>query len=139
MNVTADELLKKHGLKNTRQRQAVLEEFSKSDSALSQPELEKRLKGEMDRVTLYRILSSFEDSGILHSVIDRQGTANYATCGSNCTSGHHHDQHLHFNCTKCKKVFCLETSIPKVKVSPGFKVERLSLIAVGLCDRCSAA
>lgn len=134
---TAEEILKKHGLKNTRQRKVVLEEFSKTSSALSQPDLEKRLGAEMDRVTLYRILSSFEENGIVHSVLDKQGTMNYASCSSSCSADHHHDEHVHFNCSNCHKIFCLDVRIPKIKMPAGFVADQLSLTATGLCDSCS--
>ncbi len=137
MENSTEQVLKKHGLKNTRQRNVVLEEFFKSNNALSQPELEKRLKGEMDRVTLYRILSSFEESGILHSILDRQGTMNYASCNASCSAAHHHDEHLHFNCDNCHKIFCLDVKIPAVNLPAGFQVAQLSLTATGLCDACS--
>ena len=137
MGSSPDEILKRHGLKNTRQRKVVLEEFSKTSTALSQPDLEKRLTGEMDRVTLYRILNSFEESGILHSVLDKQGTMNYASCSASCSSEHHHDEHLHFNCSNCKKIYCLEVKIPGVKMPAGFVASQLSLTVTGLCASCS--
>jgi Fur family ferric uptake transcriptional regulator len=137
MGNSPDEILKRHGLKNTRQRKVVLEEFAKTDTALSQPDLEKRLTGEMDRVTLYRILSSFEESGILHSVLDKHGTMNYASCSASCSADHHHDEHIHFNCTNCKKIFCLEVTIPQVQVPKGFVASQLSLTVTGLCNSCS--
>lgn len=137
MGSSPDEVLKKHGLKNTRQRKVVLEEFSRASTALSQPDLEKRLKGEMDRVTLYRILSSFEENGILHSVLDKQGTMNYASCSASCSANHHHDEHIHFNCSNCGKIFCLNVKIPAVKMPGGFQVTQLSLTATGVCDACS--
>ena len=137
MGTSPDEILKKHGLKNTRQRQVVLQEFSKTNSALSQPDLEKRLKGEMDRVTLYRILSSFQDSGILHSILDLQGTANYAVCSSSCSAHHHQDEHVHFNCTKCEKIYCLETKVPEVRIPVSFKSAHVALTVTGLCSTCN--
>lgn len=137
MGITPDEILKIHGLKNTRQRKIVLEEFSKASTALSQPDLEKRLKGEMDRVTLYRILSSFEENGILHGVLDQQGTMNYANCSSSCTSAHHHDEHIHFNCTNCRKIYCLNVKIPSVQIPESFRVDQFSFTATGLCNSCA--
>lgn len=137
MGASPDEILKTHGLRSTRQRHVVLEEFSHADFALSQPELEKRLKGEMDRVTLYRILSSFEEKGILHSIIDRFGTTNYASCSPSCSAGHHKDQHIHFNCLNCKKIYCLQSNNPPVDIPAGFKAESVSIIATGLCKACN--
>lgn len=137
MKASADEILKAHGLKNTRQRQVVLGAFTGSNRAFSQPELEKQLKGEMDRVTLYRILNSFEEKGILHSILDQDGTMNYASCSDSCSAGQHHDQHIHFNCRKCKNVYCLPSPNPVVHVPDSFKAENLSVIAIGLCDACN--
>ena len=136
-SISPEELLKAHGLKNTRQRQIVLEELAKVNNALSQPELEKKLGKEMDRVTLYRILSSFEEKGIVHSVLDLHGTTNYASCSTDCTAGHHHDQHLHFNCTNCMKIFCLDVKIPNVKMPVGFKASNINTTALGICSNCS--
>jgi len=137
MGTSPDEILKKHGLKNTRQRQVVLEEFARTKSALSQPDLEKRLKGEMDRVTLYRILNSFQESGILHSIMDLHGTANYAVCSAFCSADHHQDEHVHFNCTKCEKIYCLETKVPNVRIPTSFKSAHTSLTVTGLCNSCN--
>lgn len=136
-SISPDEILKTHGLKNTRQRQIVLEELAKTNSALSQPELEKTLGKVMDRVTLYRILSSFQEKGIVHSVLDLNGTTNYASCSTACTEGHHHDQHLHFNCTNCMKIYCLDVKVPNIKMPIGFKATNINTTASGICSNCS--
>ena len=136
-SISPDELLKAHGLKNTRQRQIVLEQLAKVNTAVSQPELEKILGKEMDRVTLYRILSSFEEKGIVHSILDLNGTTNYASCSSSCTAVEHHDEHLHFNCTNCLKIYCLDIKIPNVKMPAGFKAANMTTTASGICKNCS--
>lgn len=136
MSTSAETILKKHGLKNTRQRKVVLEEFSRTKNALSQPELEKRLKGEMDRVTLYRILSSFQENGILHSILDLNGTTNYAICSPACSTAHHKDEHVHFNCTNCQRIYCLEVKVPDVTIPVNFRADHFSLIVTGLCENC---
>ncbi|WP_256004349.1 Fur family transcriptional regulator [Pedobacter deserti] len=129
-------ILKTHDLKQTRQRVRVLEELALDKSAVSQPDLEKKLGKEIDRVTLYRILNTYEDKGILHRVMDLNGTANYAICNAACTEEHHHDEHLHFNCTNCKKIYCLDVTIPAIKIPKGFKTNTISATAYGICDQC---
>ena len=129
-------ILKENDLKHTKQRVRVLEEIAMDTAAISQPELEKKLGKEIDRVTLYRILNIYEDKGILHRVMDSNGTANYAICSSSCTSGHHHDEHVHFNCNNCHKIYCLEVMVPALKMPIGFTAETLSLTAYGICDKC---
>ncbi|KQR69539.1 Fur family transcriptional regulator [Pedobacter sp. Leaf176] len=132
------ELLVQNGLKRTLPRLKVLDILSKRDSATSQPFLEKVMGSDADRVTLYRILQTFEEKGIIHKVLDGQGTANYALCTTGCSQHEHHDEHLHFNCRNCQRVYCLDAvRIPRIKTPPGFSVENISLTAVGLCSYCS--
>ena len=104
--------------------------------ATSQPDLETVMV-DIDRVTLYRILNTFEEKGIIHKVFDLNGTANYAVCSSNCEENHHHDEHLHFNCTVCKNVYCLdELILPPINLPAGFKPKGFTLYANGLCPKC---
>lgn len=130
-------LLKQNGLKVTPHRLRVLEEITHKDAAVSQPELEKTLGKEIDRVTLYRILASFEEKGIVHKIFDLQGTATYAACAAGCSEAHHHDQHIHFICSVCNSVYCLdEISLPKIKLPLNFSMQSLVINAVGLCADC---
>lgn len=133
-----EELLVKHQLKKTGPRLKVLSLLSKKDVATSQPDLE-RVLDDVDRVTLYRILIAFEEKGIIHKVFDLDGTANYAMCSPVCgDEHHHHDEHLHFNCTVCKSVYCLDDlHLPEIKLPKGFKVDGFTLYAAGLCPKCN--
>ena len=130
-------LLEKHHLKKTSPRLKVLSMLSAKSVATSQPDLESVMV-DVDRVTLYRILSAFEEKGIIHKVFDLNGTANYAMCVSNCEENHHHDEHLHFNCTVCKNVYCLDDlNLPPVTLPKGFIPQGFTLYATGLCPKCS--
>jgi Fur family ferric uptake transcriptional regulator len=130
-------LLKKHQLKRTEPRLRVLSLLSAKKVATSQPDLEDVI-ADVDRVTLYRILSAFEEKGIIHKVFDLNGTANYALCLADCDEHDHHDEHLHFNCTACKNVYCLdELDLPAINLPAGFKLDGFNLSATGLCPKCS--
>jgi len=132
------QVLKSNKLKITQPRLRVLDVISTKTSAISQPELEKILGSEIDRVTLYRILSSFEEKGILHKVFDLNGTATYAFCSTKCSAHHHHDQHVHFICSVCNSVFCLdEIPLPKITVPSNFSLHSIAINAVGICDHCN--
>lgn len=139
MQIDPVNILKEHSLKHTKQRVRVLEEIVLDNVAISQPELEKKLGKEIDRVTLYRILNIYEDKGILHRIMDMNGTANYAICSSSCSEEHHHDEHLHFNCTNCSKIYCLEVNLPPVKMPKGFTATSIHSTAYGICEKCSSA
>ncbi|MFZ4261964.1 Fur family transcriptional regulator [Sphingobacterium sp. HJSM2_6] len=134
-----NQILKANQLKVTQPRLRVLEVISTKSTAISQPELERILGNDIDRVTLYRILSSFEEKGILHKVFDLQGTATYAFCSHKCSADHHHDQHVHFICSVCNSVFCLdEISIPQINLPKDFTLHSIAINAVGLCDHCKS-
>lgn len=132
-----EHLLKRHNLKRTEPRLRVLSMLSTKNVATSQPDLENVI-GDVDRVTLYRILSAFEEKGIIHKVFDLNGTANYALCSSDCNEHDHRDEHLHFNCTACNNVYCLDDhDFPQITLPPGFKLESFNFTATGLCPKCS--
>ena len=138
MNINPVDILKEHDLKHTKQRVRVLEEIALDSVAISQPDLEKKLGKEIDRVTLYRILNTYQEKGILHRIMDMNGTANYAVCTSSCSEDHHHDEHVHFNCTNCNKIYCLEVEAPRIKMPKGFTAKTVSSIAYGICEKCNA-
>lgn len=131
------EILKQNSLKVTQPRLKVLEIISTKDSAISQPELEKLLGKDIDRVTLYRVLASFEEKGIIHKIFDLHGTATYAMCSTNCSEHDHHDQHVHFICRICNSVYCLDDmTLPKVSIPAGFSLEAIAVNALGVCNHC---
>ncbi|WP_240615314.1 Fur family transcriptional regulator [Pedobacter paludis] len=135
-----EDLLVHNGLKRTGARIQVLEILSNRNSATSQPYLETVVGKEIDRVTLYRILKAFEEKGIIHKVIDNQGTANYAICSGACSAHHHDDGHVHFNCSTCLRVYCLdEVKIPTLKMPKGFEIGQVNLIVSGICQDCNSS
>ncbi|MEL6945659.1 MAG: transcriptional repressor, partial [Bacteroidota bacterium] len=83
-------LLKTHGLSKTAVRIKILKEFLESDQAYSQGALNARFKN-MDRVTLYRTLLTFEQKGIIHQAVDGTGKIKYAICVDNCNEHQHYD------------------------------------------------
>ncbi|WP_343320419.1 Fur family transcriptional regulator [Sphingobacterium multivorum] len=136
-NTVYPEILKRNSLKVTQPRLKVLEIISRKDSAISQPELEKLLGKDIDRVTLYRVLASFEEKGIIHKIFDLHGTATYAMCSTNCSEHDHHDQHVHFICRVCNSVYCLDDmTLPKVSIPAGFSLEAIAVNALGVCNHC---
>lgn len=132
-------LLRRNKLKVTQQRLGVLGIIADKDTAISQPDLEKLLGDEIDRVTLYRVLAVFEEKGILHKIFDLNGTATYALCSTECDEHHHHDQHVHFICSECNSIYCLdEIKLPKINLPAGYQLNSVSVNAVGFCAKCAA-
>jgi Fur family transcriptional regulator, ferric uptake regulator len=132
------QILSNHGLRNTEARLSVLEEFKKCTYALSHSNLEKELQKDFDRVTIYRTIHSFLDKGIIHKVMDDSESAKYALCIDECSSDHHHDNHVHFKCSKCGNSECLNTvQIPLMKLPTGYFAEESNLLIEGICKSCS--
>jgi len=136
---TAIDLLKKHGLKNTLSRQRVLNTLLELGSALSQQEIETALDNIENRVTVYRVLKDFEQNGIVHRVGSPSGKIVFALCQDNtCDTHAHQDQHLHFSCTQCHKVYCLDSvKMPEFHIPAGYALTAIHMIAEGICESCA--
>ncbi len=132
------ELLRQAGLKRTPIRVAVLKHLAESNHAISQPALEAAFENRENRVTIYRVLRDLEEKGLIHRVFDITGTAKFALCNQTACSSHaHHDEHLHFNCTVCNNVYCLDMlELPKMTMPEGFELTTLNLSATGICKHC---
>lgn len=130
-------ILKKHNLRITDCRLDVMDCFLNEKSALSQGDLENRFT-RYDRVTLYRTLNSFLDSGILHKIPNELGTATYGLCHETCSPHQHDHDHIHFKCNSCGQIECIDDkTVPQVSVPPGYKVEGINLIVDGICAICA--
>lgn len=134
------EILTKHKLRSTGVRSSVVNLFVDTPYALSHADIELALGENYDRVTIYRTLNSFEESGIIHKVPADGKTARYALCQESCSSHHHNHTHIHFNCAICKQTFCLnEVTVPTIALPNGFKVNDYNFVASGVCKTCNLA
>ncbi len=132
------DLLKEHRLRITQTRQQVLSQFlAAGNHALANADIESQLE-DIDRITLYRTLKTFEESGLIHGTVDAKGKQKYALC-TDCDEHHHSDNHPHFHCSVCGQTTCLETvGVPPVKVPTGYQVSDLQIVLSGVCIRCTA-
>jgi len=132
-----EDLLRTHGLKKTAIRINMLELFMQFDFALSATNIIAKMKAKHDRVTVYRALNSFEEHGILHRASEDGHGTRYALCKNDCPNEHHADQHAHFVCNECQHTYCLEeVTVPKVPVSDGFLINKISYELSGVCNKC---
>ena len=137
MNASSEVLLKNFSLRSTPTRQQIIHLFLKKNYALSHGDIEKEITDELDRVTVYRTLKTFLDKGLIHKVLDDEGSLKYALCSEACTlTGHHHD-HVHFKCTTCGQTNCLNIEVPLVKLPKGYKANEINLLIQGICEHCS--
>jgi Fur family transcriptional regulator, ferric uptake regulator len=130
--------LKNAGLKATLPRLKILELFENSDERhLSAEDVYKVLLNAGDDVglaTVYRVLTQFEDAGLLVRHHFESGKAVFEL-----NEGDHHD---HIVCVKCGRVeeFFdeeIERRQKEAAESLGFKMQEHSLMIYGVCDKCS--
>ncbi|MCP4442698.1 MAG: transcriptional repressor [Aureispira sp.] len=139
MQEKIERLLAKYKLRNTNVRREVLSIFTKSSYALTHRFIEKEMQEDVDRVTLYRTLKTFEDKGVIHRIADESDTIRYALCKDDCQEHQHQhsDNHVHFKCESCKQTVCLENvEIPNVKLPEGFIANKHQFLVIGICSNC---
>ncbi len=138
MEAISNRLLKNFNLRTTSTRQEILHLFLSKDYALSHGDIEKEIDSSLDRVTVYRTLKTFLDRGVIHKVLDDEGSLKYALCNEACSDAGHHHNHVHFKCTRCGQTNCLSVEIPSVKLPKGYKPQEVNLLIQGVCENCSA-
>lgn len=131
------DILKKNNLSVTDSRRNILQLFlNQNASALRHSDIEHALMG-LDRVTIYRTLQAFAEKGIIHSIPGSDGAARYALCKGGCEQGHHHDDHVHFLCTRCGATQCLDdVLVPFVRMPDGFEAIKTEMVVSGICSKC---
>lgn len=129
-------ILRNFRLRNTDGRKAIIDLFLEAPIALSHRDIEEKVKGPFDRVTLYRTLKTFFDKGLIHRVLDDTGGAKYALCAAACSYQKHHHDHVHFKCIKCGQTSCLEVEIPEMKLPRGYEAREVNFLIQGICKAC---
>lgn len=134
---TAETLLRAAGVKVTRGRVRVLTLLIAAPLPQSHADIDARFaeQGEdvMDRVTLYRVLDSLVACGLVLKATDTRGVFRFSAAKSQ----HQHPPHLHFRCTDCGSVFCLQTAPPPPPELPqGFRFGAMTCDVCGICPAC---
>jgi Fur family ferric uptake transcriptional regulator len=137
MNTMSETLLKGFKLRSTPNRQEILHLFLKKTHALSHSDIEKEIDNSLDRVTVYRTLKTFLDKGLIHKVLDDEGSLKYALCNEACTTAEHHHDHVHFKCTKCGQTNCLNIEVPSIRLPKGYKANAVNFLIQGICESCN--
>lgn len=134
--MSAEHILSDHDLRKTKVRVAVLNAYLNNKAAISHPDMEAMLP-DLDRVTLFRTLKTFEEKGIIHQAIDGTSATKYALCHADCSEENHFDNHAHFHCTDCGDTICLDkVSVPNVELPSGYRMQNAQLVMQGRCDKC---
>ena len=132
-----DNLFIKYGLKKTSFRKQLLIFFQSSSSSLTVKKIIKKFASSVDKVSIYRALNSFEKSGLIHKVPDKNNLLRYSLCSSECGPGKHSHDHAHLLCSICDETFCLDDFLlPNIKTHNGYVINNYKIILEGSCLSC---
>lgn len=130
-----EKILEDAGVRVTANRMLVLRALLAAQAPVSLIELETELET-LERSSISRTLTLFADHDLVHLLEDGRGITKYELCHSH---DHHelNDEHPHFYCEKCRRVFCLDSEVvPQVSVPAGFEVRSVNFMLKGLCRDC---
>lgn len=133
----AGEAVRRHG-RVTPARVAVLARLFAARRALSHADLEAMLGGDLDRVTLYRVLDWLVRQGLAHRIGGEDRIWRYAAAPATDEDPRTHAGHAHFHCVVCARVYCLPDlqPVPASSLPPGFHVHKAELSLHGRCPQC---
>lgn len=125
-----------YGIKPTANRLLIYRTISALNYAFSLSDLETRLDT-IDRSSIFRTLTIFEEHHLLHNIDDGSGQRKYCLCISPDHNHHNNCQHVHIYCRKCGRTYCLKAQhIPSVTIPDGFTIEHTNYIITGICSSC---
>ncbi len=130
------DLLRDRKLKATTTRLGVLSVISDYHKAIPFSKIQDALHN-FDRVTLYRTIHSLMEKGIIHKALVEGSETFYAICSNNCSSHSHNHKHIHFKCTSCKAVTCVEAANPISLSIPGHLIDSFEIEVTGVCESCN--
>jgi O-6-methylguanine DNA methyltransferase len=128
MTADAAQALREHGLRVTPQRRAILEALGPDDH-LSADEVHARASVAVpgvSRGTVYATLSELTELGLIAAF----GSPEPVRFETNTTP------HQHFRCRQCGRLFDVPLRAPATGGLAGFTVERVAVIAIGVCAEC---
>ena len=132
-----NDLFIKYGLKKTSFRKELLIFFQSSSSSLTVKKIIKKFASSVDKVSIYRALNSFEKSGLIHKVPDKNNLLRYSLCSSECGPGKHSHDHAHLLCSICDETFCLDDFLlPNIKSHNGYVINNYKIILEGSSLSC---
>lgn len=132
--------LQKAGISKTSQRLAVLNILFKATTPLSVNAIRQALKtkANIDKVTVYRILSLFRQRGIIREIASAGGLNYFEMVTLE------NPLHPHFSCRNCGAFTCLAplpfTQAPELILSKDdYSVDHIEINISGLCACCRKA
>lgn len=130
------EILRSRQLSLTQGRIILLKILAETHFPLSGKEIEEKIKGKCDRATIYRNLNLFASRGVIQRVL-AEDSVKFKLQAGKFTDNSQQD-HVHFQCESCHKLFCLEDlHVRDFPLPEGFVKTENQFLIVGLCSNCN--
>jgi Fur family ferric uptake transcriptional regulator len=146
LEAQATELLRTAGQRVTKPRVALLARIvAAGGDHLSADALHDQVADHdppIHRATVYRTLEGLTDAGLLRHVhLDRGLTAYHLVDQPSFSSRHHHDEHLHAQCSRCGRVTDLPADVlgdtaQRIRRASGFRLDASHVALSGICKEC---
>ena len=131
-----ENLLKKNHLCITPVRKRILSMLMNNENALSRNYFNNMLQSDFNRSTIYRTLKTLTEAGIIHKIMTLDNDPKFSLNASNFSNKA--IIKVHFHCTKCQKVFCIEIpQFDEIKLPEGFQLKEKKLMIEGTCNHCN--
>jgi Fur family transcriptional regulator, ferric uptake regulator len=137
-NMSSAEILTLHHLRKTPARLAILQHLLSANLPQSESEIHEKMLEAYDRITFYRSMQTLMEAGIVHRIVADNTTVRYALNQCTQQQHEHHNDHVHFFCTKCGNVECLKgVAIGHYPIPEGYRREECDVVIKGLCRQCA--
>ena len=135
MSQSLKKILKESRLSLTDSRIELLKVLNGAVVPLSEKEIENKMGIDCNRTTVYRNLSTMSKKGILQRVMS--GDAVKYKLKNNRAHDLRKD-HIHFECIRCNRVYCLEElTVEDYKLPKGFQKKENQFLVIGICNNCN--
>lgn len=124
--------LKKYSLKQTKNREEILNILKKADGPLCAEEINEKMKLKVNLSTIYRTLTTLTTKGILMKNVKEDKVAYYEIA----------EKHKHsLFCKNCKEIILIESCpleevLKDIKEKTGYEITGHSLEISGICSKC---
>ena len=133
--MSLEKLLISKQIKPTPHRLKVLEYLKHAKVAVTHADIQNNFSGIIDRVSIYRILISFEEVKLICKLVDSNSKVCYIFL--NPPNEYKSMHPLHFKCKNCNDVLALpELPESYLDLLKGLRIERLNLLVEGTCPKC---
>lgn len=148
MTAQAESQLRAASVRVTDARVKVLAVLLGAHRAFSHQDVQDAF-ADMDRVTLYRALDCLTDAGLAHKIAGDDRVFRYSAGTDHSAAPDDeqmpHHQHGHFKCTRCAKVFCLDSIVDagllqdalQETLGKGFRSHDIEFTIKGWCADCA--